>query len=110
VLAERFPEARAFDFVFHGGSGSSQEEMRTAVAHGVVKVNVDTDMQFAFTSAVADHIRAADTPSAETGAVGKQFYDPRGWGRKAERAMAARVGAACDALGSRGKSLALSVR
>jgi fructose-bisphosphate aldolase, class II len=111
ALAERFPEARGFDFVFHGGSGSEPDEIRTAIANGVVKANVDTDMQFAFTSAIADHLRGAPGVRSEpAGTVDKQLYDPRGWGLKAELAMAARVGAACEVLGSRGKTLALSVR
>lgn len=106
AVRERLPDSRGFDFVFHGGSGSRPDEMRAAIAHGVVKVNVDTDMQYAFTSAVADHLRdAARGSSVESGAIDKQIHDPRTWGRRGELAMAARVFAACEVLGSRGMTL-----
>jgi fructose-bisphosphate aldolase class II len=95
---------RGFDFVFHGGSGSSHDEIRRAVANGVVKVNVDTDMQYAFTQAIEDHL--ASRPHPEGPGVDKSVYDPRAWGRKAELAMAARVSAASEVLGSVGRTLA----
>jgi fructose-bisphosphate aldolase class II len=92
-----------FDFVFHGGSGSSRNEIWTAVANGVVKMNVDTDMQYAFTHAIEDHFEGRrDLPAA---GVDKAVYDPRAWGREAEAAMAARVVAVCETLGSAGRSL-----
>jgi fructose-bisphosphate aldolase, class II len=107
AVAERFGEAPRFDFVFHGGSGSAPEEIRSAVANGVVKMNVDTDMQFAFTNAIAEHLRTqldSVNDVAETG-IDKAVYDPRAWGRKAEAAMAARIVEASERLGSRGRSL-----
>ena len=107
-IATRFGSGRRFDFVFHGGSGSSIEEIRIAIANGVVKMNVDTDMQYAFTHAIEEHFRpksAVRNTGAEAG-VDKGVYDPRSWGRKAERAMAARVFAATEALGSHGQTLA----
>jgi fructose-bisphosphate aldolase, class II len=107
ALAERFAGARGFDFVFHGGSGSTAEEIRAAVANGVVKMNVDTDTQYAFTHAVAEHLGGEATVRTDThGAVDKAVYDPRSWGRRAELAMARHVVAASETLGSAGHMLA----
>jgi fructose-bisphosphate aldolase, class II len=93
--------------VFHGGSGSTPEEIRDAVSYGVVKMNIDTDTQYAFTRAVAGHMLANyDGVLRVDGGVGrKQAYDPRSWGREAETAMATRVMQACEQLGSAGRSL-----
>jgi fructose-bisphosphate aldolase class II len=98
---------RGFDFVFHGGSGSTAIEIQRAVANGVVKMNVDTDLQYAFTKAVALHVREhGDSLAVGTGgAVNKATFDPRAWGRKAEAAMAASVVEACRTLGSAARSL-----
>jgi fructose-bisphosphate aldolase, class II len=93
-----------FDFVFHGGSGSSVSEIRAAVANGVVKMNLDTDMQYAFTHAIETHL-SAQANSSNAG-VDKTVYDPRAWGRKAEAAMAERVIAAAETLGSHSKTIA----
>jgi fructose-bisphosphate aldolase class II len=95
---------RGFDLVFHGGSGSSRDEIQTAVANGVVKMNVDTDMQYAFTYAIEEHF--ASRPDSGHPGIDKSVYDPRSWGRKAELAMAARVVAASEVLGSVGNTLA----
>jgi fructose-bisphosphate aldolase, class II len=96
-----------FDYVFHGSSGSSDAEIREAIGFGVVKVNVDSDMQYAFTRAVADHVlRNYDGVVKVDGGVGdKRAYDPRAWGRRAEAAMAARAAAVCETVGSAGRSL-----
>jgi fructose-bisphosphate aldolase class II len=96
--------APGFNFVFHGGSGSSAEEIRRAIVGGVVKFNLDTDLQYAFTSAIDEHFRERRHRRAQS--VDKRVYDPRGWGRKAEESMAARVVDACAALGSRDRSIA----
>jgi fructose-bisphosphate aldolase, class II len=108
AVAQRLGGGRRFDFVFHGGSGSTPEEIRTAVRNGVVKMNVDTDLQFAFTDAIADHLRSQFDSAGDVAEKGidKAVYDPRAWGRKAEAAMAARIGEAARALGSAGRSLA----
>jgi fructose-bisphosphate aldolase, class II len=97
----------AFDLVFHGGSGSSRAEIREAVSYGVVKMNVDTELQYAYTRAVADHLftHYDGVLRVDGGQGDKKIYDPRAWGRKAEGAMAARVGRACSELGSAGRSL-----
>ncbi len=97
-------DTRGFDFVFHGGSGSSRDEIQAAVANGVVKMNVDTDMQYAFTHAVEEHF--ASRPDSGHPGIDKSVYDPRSWGRKAELAMAERVVAASEVLGSVGNTLA----
>ena len=102
AVTARFPGTGGFDFVFHGGSGSSPAEIRAAVANGVVKMNVDTDLQYAFTHAIEKHLAASS--SGNGGRVDKRRYDPRAWGREADRAMAARVVEACEALGSAGRA------
>ncbi|MDK8351005.1 class II fructose-bisphosphate aldolase, partial [Gleimia europaea] len=88
---------RPFDLVMHGGSGSSAEEIRTAVENGVIKMNVDTDTQYAFTRPVAEWmLRKYDEVLKIDGEVGvKKSYDPRSWGKAAEAGMAARVVEAC---------------
>jgi fructose-bisphosphate aldolase class II len=99
--------SRPFDFVFHGGSGSSDEEIATALENGVVKMNLDTDAQYAFTRPVADHmLKNYDGVLKVDGEVGeKKSYDPRTWGKLAEAGMAARVTQACEALRSAGTRL-----
>lgn len=99
--------SKPFDLVFHGGSGSSAEEIGAAVDFGVVKMNVDTDTQYAFTRPVADHmLKNYDGVLKIDGEVGnKKVYDPRAWGKAAEAGMAARVGEACENLRSAGKSI-----
>ena len=100
-------DAKPLDLVFHGGSGSTDEEIALAVANGVVKMNIDTDTQYAFTRAVAGYMLSNYEGVLKVdGEVGnKKQYDPRAWGKVAETAMAARVVAATQQLGSHGKSL-----
>ncbi|MEV4440943.1 class II fructose-bisphosphate aldolase [Streptomyces sp. NPDC049577] len=106
-VAERFGKADPFDFVFHGGSGSTEEEIRTALENGVVKMNLDTDTQYAFTRPVAAHMfRNYDGVLKVDGEVGdKKTYDPRSWGKLAEAGMAERVTKACADLRSTGTKL-----
>ncbi len=98
---------RPFDLVMHGGSGSTADEIALAVANGVIKMNVDTDTQYAFTRPVAEHMfRKYDGVLKIDGEVGnKKDYDPRSWGKLAEAGMAARVLEACDRLGSVGTKM-----
>ncbi|WP_337061310.1 class II fructose-bisphosphate aldolase [Kineococcus sp. G2] len=98
---------KPFDLVFHGGSGSLAEEIAAAVDHGVVKMNVDTDTQYAFTRPVVDHFfRNYDGVLKVDGEVGnKKTYDPRTWGKSAETGMAARVVEAAQSLRSAGRRL-----
>jgi fructose-bisphosphate aldolase class II len=94
-----------FDLVFHGGSGSSLDDIREAIGYGVVKMNVDTDAQYAFTRPIADHMftRYDGVLRLEGGTGDKAAYDPRSWGRAAEASMADRVIRACRDLGSAGQ-------
>jgi fructose-bisphosphate aldolase class II len=98
---------RPFDLVFHGGSGSSAQEIADAVSFGVIKMNIDTDTQYAFTRPVAGHMfKNYDGVLKVDGEVGnKKTYDPRVWGASAEAGMAARVVEAAQQLGSEGKSI-----
>jgi fructose-bisphosphate aldolase, class II len=98
---------KPFDLVFHGGSGSTLEEIREALDYGVVKMNVDTDTQYAFTRPVADHMFTNYGGVLKVdGEVGnKKQYDPRAWGKAAEAGMAARVVRACEDLRSAGTTL-----
>lgn len=99
--------SKPFDLVFHGGSGSLPSEIADAVSYGVVKMNVDTDTQYAFTRPVAGHMfNHYDGVLKVDGEVGnKKAYDPRAWGKAAEAGMAARVVEACQNLSSAGTSL-----
>ncbi|MDX3191570.1 class II fructose-bisphosphate aldolase [Amycolatopsis sp. Hca4] len=99
--------AKPFELVFHGGSGSLPEEIREAVSYGVVKMNVDTDTQYAFTRPIVDHFfKNYDGVLKIDGEVGnKKVYDPRSYLKAAEAGMAARVVEACQALGSAGTKL-----
>jgi len=106
-VGNKIGEERPFDLVFHGGSGSSLEEIRAAVDYGVIKMNIDTDTQYAFTRPTAGHMFANyDGVLKVDGEVGsKKAYDPRAWGKVAEAGMAKRVVEACEDLRSAGTSL-----
>ncbi|MEU4823469.1 class II fructose-bisphosphate aldolase [Actinomadura citrea] len=107
AVGAKYGKDKPFDLVFHGGSGSTLEEIREAVSYGVVKMNIDTDTQYAFTRPVADHMfRNYDGVLKVDGEVGnKKQYDPRAWGKAAEAAMAARIVEAAENLQSAGKKL-----
>jgi fructose-bisphosphate aldolase class II len=98
--------SKPFNFVFHGGSGSLQSEIREALSYGVVKMNVDTDTQYAFTRPVAGHMFTNyDGVLKVDGEVGdKKAYDPRSYLKKAEAGMSERVVQACEDLLSAGQS------
>ena len=106
-VGKKLGQDRPFDLVFHGGSGSSAQEIADAVSYGVVKMNVDTDTQYAFTRPIAGFMFANyDGFLKIDGEVGnKKKYDPRVWGALAEESMAARVVEACQNLGSAGTSV-----
>src|SRR5262249_29031464 len=106
ALAEAHPGS-AFQYVFHGGSGSRPEEIAAAVSFGVVKMNVDTDMQYAFTRPIAGHMfEHYDGVLRVDDEVGdKKAFDPRSYGKLAEAAMATRVVQACTELGSAGRTV-----
>ncbi|GAA2335574.1 class II fructose-bisphosphate aldolase [Saccharopolyspora halophila] len=99
--------SKPFDLVFHGGSGSLLEEIHEAVSYGVIKMNIDTDTQYAFTRPIADHMmKNYDGVLKIDGEVGnKKTYDPRSYLKVAEQAMAERVQHGCEVLKSAGKKL-----
>ena len=98
--------SKPMDLVFHGGSGSLLSEIRESLDYGVIKMNVDTDTQYAFTRPVVDHVlKNYDGVLKIDGEVGnKKAYDPRAWGKLAEAGMATRVVRACEDLRSTGTS------
>ena len=100
----KYGKDKPFDLVFHGGSGSTPQEIADAVSYGVIKMNIDTDTQYAFTRPVADHMfKNYDGVLKIDGEVGnKKTYDPRSWGKSAEAGMSARIVKACQQLGSVG--------
>ncbi|MEU8133812.1 class II fructose-bisphosphate aldolase [Streptodolium elevatio] len=107
AVSAKYGQERPFDLVFHGGSGSLLEEIREALDYGVVKMNVDTDTQYAFTRPIAEHMfRNYDGVLKIDGEVGnKKQYDPRSYGKSAETSMAERVVVACQDLRSAGNRL-----
>jgi fructose-bisphosphate aldolase class II len=107
-VGKKVGKDKPFDLVFHGGSGSSLDEIRQAVSYGVVKMNVDTDTQYAFTREIAGHMFTSyDGVLKVDGEVGnKKAYDPRAYLKLAEQGMAQRVVQACEDLLSAGTSAA----
>jgi fructose-bisphosphate aldolase class II len=107
AVVKQFGEAAHFYLVFHGGSGSSQEEIHETLNYGVIKMNVDTDTQYAFTRPIVDHMfKNYDGVLKVEGEVGnKKTYDPRSYLKKAEEGMAKRVMQAIDDLKAQGTSL-----
>ncbi|MEJ7649929.1 MAG: class II fructose-bisphosphate aldolase [Nakamurella sp.] len=97
---------KPFELVFHGGSGSTAEEIAEAVSYGVVKMNIDTDTQYAFTRPLVGHFFSNyDGVLKIDGEVGnKKAYDPRAYLKLGEKGMAARIVEACQQLGSAGTS------
>ncbi|WP_281365074.1 class II fructose-bisphosphate aldolase [Phytohabitans houttuyneae] len=107
ALGAKYGKEKPLDLVFHGGSGSLLSEIRSALDYGVVKMNIDTDTQYAFTRPVAGHMFSKyDGVLKVDGEVGdKKSYDPRTWGKAAEEGMAKRVVEACEHLRSTGTSI-----
>lgn len=108
AVGQKYGQEKPFALVFHGGSGSTAQEISDAVDFGVIKMNVDTDTQYAFTRPVVDHMfKNYDGVLKIDGEIGnKKAYDPRAWGKSAEAGMAARVVEACQNLRSAGTSAA----
>jgi fructose-bisphosphate aldolase, class II len=108
AAAVKVGRERPFDLVFHGGSGSLLEEIRESLDYGVIKMNVDTDTQYAFTRPIADHLFSNYAGALKIdGDVGnKKVYDPRVYGKAAEAGMAARIVRACEDLRSADTALA----
>ncbi|MDR0482698.1 MAG: class II fructose-bisphosphate aldolase [Cellulomonadaceae bacterium] len=107
AVGKEYGKDMPFDLVFHGGSGSTAEEIAEAVDNGVIKMNIDTDTQYAFTRPVAGHMFANyDGVLKVDGDVGnKKTYDPRVWGKAAEAGFAARIVEACTQLRSAGTKM-----
>ena len=107
AVIEKYGKEAQFDLVFHGGSGSDLNQIRETLGYGVVKMNVDTDTQYAFTRPIADHMmKNYDGVIMVDGEIGnKKAYDPRAYLKQAEESMAARIARACDDLYSTGKTL-----
>lgn len=107
AVMKKYGKESEFDLVFHGGSGSPVEQIRETLNYGVVKMNIDTDTQYAFTRPIADHMfKNYDGVMMIDHEIGnKKVYDPRSYLKKAEEGMAARISRACDDLLSKGKSL-----
>ncbi len=96
--------------VFHGGSGSELSEIHETLNYGVIKMNIDTDTQYAYSREIVDYMFTNyESMLKIDGEVGnKKFYDPRAWMKKGEEAMAKRIADACKDLKSDGKSIMLS--
>ncbi len=107
AVSAKYGKTKPLDLVFHGGSGSLLSEIRSALDYGTVKMNIDTDTQYAFTRPVVSHMFTNyDGVLKVDGEVGnKKTYDPRAWGKSAEGGMAKRVVVACEDLRSAGTSL-----
>ncbi len=107
AVIEKYGDEAEMDLVFHGGSGSLLEEIRETLDYGVIKMNVDTDTQYAFTRPIVDHVmKGYDAVLKIDGEIGdKKLYDPRSYLKKAEQSMSERVSVACSDLLSEGKSL-----
>jgi fructose-bisphosphate aldolase class II len=103
--------ARPINFVFHGGSGSTQEEIREAISYGAVKMNIDTDMQYAFLTGVRDYVQAkAGYLQSQIGnpegddKPNKKYYDPRVWLREGEKTFVQRLKSAFEDLNAVGRN------
>jgi fructose-bisphosphate aldolase class II len=108
AVTKKYGADGALDLVFHGGSGSALSEIHETLGYGVIKMNVDTDTQYAFTQPIVDHMfKNYDGVLKVDGEVGnKKFYDPRSYLKAAENAMADRIKQSCDDLKSTGKTVA----
>jgi fructose-bisphosphate aldolase class II len=107
AVVKKHGQKAKFDLVFHGGSGTPTEQIRETLAYGVIKMNIDTDTQYAFTRPIVEHMfRNYDGVLMIDGEIGdKKSYDPRSYLKKAEEGMAKRLARACDDLLSSGKTL-----
>lgn len=103
----KYGQEAEFDLVFHGGSGTPRHELEETLAYGVIKMNIDTDTQYAFTRPVVDHMfKNYEGVLKVDGEVGnKKAYDPRAYLKAAETGVANRMGVACEDLHSVGKTL-----
>ncbi|MEM6601761.1 MAG: class II fructose-bisphosphate aldolase [Verrucomicrobiota bacterium] len=107
AVMAKYGQDAEFDLVFHGGSGSDLSDIRETLDYGVVKMNIDTDTQYAFSRPIADHMfKHYDGVLKVDSEVGdKKVYDPRNYLKKAEVAVAERLGQACEDLRSTGQTV-----
>jgi fructose-bisphosphate aldolase, class II len=107
AVVKQFGQKAYFDLVFHGGSGSELKDIHETLGYGVVKMNVDTDTQYAFTEAIVAHVdkNRARLTHTKDDVADKKLFDPRSYLKKAEESMAARVTKACQDLKSEGKTI-----
>ena len=107
AVIAKYGKKSEFDLVFHGGSGTPRHELEETLQYGVVKMNIDTDTQYAFTRPIADHMfKNYDGVLKVDGEVGnKKVYDPRVFLKAAEKSVAERLSTACDDLHSSGKTV-----
>ena len=107
AVTEKYGDKAFMDLVFHGGSGSDLSDIRETLEYGVIKMNIDTDTQYAFTRPIVNHVCAnIEGVLKIDGEVGnKKTYDPRSYLKKAESNMAARLIQACEDLCSTGKTI-----
>jgi fructose-bisphosphate aldolase class II len=107
TVIAKYGKQAEFDLVFHGGSGTPVSEIQETLGYGVVKMNIDTDTQYAFTRPIVDHImKNYDGVLKIDGEIGdKKAYDPRTYLKKAEDGVTTRLGEACDDLRSSGKTI-----
>ena len=107
VVMDKHGEAAEMDLVFHGGSGTSSEDLQETLNYGVVKMNIDTDTQYAFTRPIVTHIcENIEGILKIDGEVGiKKVYDPRSYLKKGEQGLCDRMKQACDELKSTGKTI-----
>lgn len=107
AVTDKFGADAQFDLVFHGGSGTPQAQLQETLEYGVIKMNIDTDTQYAFTRPVVDHMmKHYDEVLMIDGEIGaKKSYDPRTYLKLAEEGVARRMGRACDDLKSTGNSI-----
>lgn len=107
AVIAKYGQAAEFDLVFHGGSGTPLEEIRETLDYGVIKMNIDTDTQYAFTRPIADHMMKNYAGVLKIdGEVGdKKLYDPRNYLKKAEQSLCDRMKECCDDLRSTGNTI-----
>lgn len=107
AVTDKYGAEAEMDLVFHGGSGTSKEDLQETLDYGVIKMNIDTDTQYAFTRPIVTHMcENIEGVLKVDGEVGdKKAYDPRGYLKKAEASVAARLQLACDELKSSGHTI-----
>ena len=107
AVMQKYGESAAMDLVFHGGSGSDLSDIHETLDYGVIKMNVDTDTQYAFTRPIVEHMfkNYDGVLKIESEVGNKKFYDPRSYTKKAEAGMAERVVVAAEDLRAKGKTI-----